>query len=134
MQEEGLDVAIVGSHHMEALKERVAMMLRGVPTLLEVSHNGVDIHQRQAQTVSLFHDADAPINICRMAILQVIWEPTGNVKTGIESLMAHQHAFLERAPRQRLGRTMVTQVQETPLAVRCCRITINNGRELGGDV
>ena len=63
MQEEGLDVAVVGSHHMEALKEGIAMMLRGVATLFEVSHDSVGIHQRQTQTVGFFHDADAPVDI-----------------------------------------------------------------------
>ena len=65
MQEEGLDVAVVGGHHAEALKEGVAVMLRGVATLLEISQDGIGIHHGQSLTVGLLHDADAPVDISR---------------------------------------------------------------------
>ena len=64
-----------------------------------------------------------------MAVLQVIGEFTGNVKTDIEGLVTYQHTFFKRLPRQHLRRTMAAQSQEMPIGIGDRRIAIDDGRE-----
>ena len=71
------------------------MMLSGITTLLEIGKDGVGIDKRQTLVVSLPHHTNAPVYICRMAILQIIGKLFGNIRAHIKCLMTHQHAVLE---------------------------------------
>ena len=104
-------------------------MLSGVSAFLKVGYNDVGINKGQTHAVSFFHDANAPIDICGVAIFQVIGELAGYVETGIESLMTDQHAFLEGAPREHLGWTMTTKMEETTLAIGDGCVAIDHGWE-----
>ena len=130
MQKDGLDVTVMGGHNVEALPKRVLVVLSSIATFLEIGYDGIGVDKRQTSMLSLFHHTNAPINISRMAIFQVVRELAGNVKTGIESLMADKHAFFERTPSEQLGWTMATQMEETPLTVGDGCVTIDYGREV----
>ena len=88
MQEEGLDLTVVAGHHAIALKERLAMVEGGLSLLRIIGNHHVEVQQRHVLFGSSLHDADAPIDIGRVAILQVVGRGNGKVGTGIKSLMA----------------------------------------------
>ena len=71
------------------------MMLSGITTLLEIGKNGVRIDKSQTLVVSLPHHTNAPVHICRMAILQIIGKLFGDIRADIERLMTDQHALFE---------------------------------------
>ena len=105
------------------------MMLSSVATFFEVGKDGMCIDQWHLTFLSLAHNADAPVDICRMAILQIVRELTGYLRTDIESLMAHQHTLFEGLPSKRLWWTMGTQMQEVALFIRDSRIAVDNSRK-----
>ena len=69
MHHYGLNKTIVMHHYFEAFFQGIMMMLRGVASLFEVGKDGMCIHQWQMLALSLTHDADAPVDISRKAIL-----------------------------------------------------------------
>ena len=82
-------------HDAKAFFQGVTMMLCSIAALFEIGKDGMCINQWQMLALSLTHDADAPVDIGRMAILQVIRALASNLRAHIESLVAHQHALLE---------------------------------------
>ena len=112
MEYDGLQETIVVSHHSEAFLQGVTMVLGGVATLFEVSQDGMRIDQRHLTLLCLLHNTNAPVDIGRMAILQVIRALAGNLCAHIESLMAHQHTLFEGFPRETLWWAMSAQMQE----------------------
>ena len=64
-----------------------------------------------------------------MAVLQVVREELGNVRTSIESLMADEHALLEGAPRKTLWSRVVALADDVTQIVCPKGVTIDNGRE-----
>ena len=128
VKEDGLNVAIVFSHHVESFHQRVTMMLCRVATLLKVGHYHVRIHQSQSSALCFLHDTDAPVHIRRVSVLQVIGKLTGYIQTHIESLMTHQHTLLKRAPRQRLWRPVSAQSEEVALSIRRRSVAIDDCR------
>ena len=61
------------------------------------------INHRETLAFGRLHDVYTPVNIRRIAVLEIKRCTFCNVRAGIESLMAHQHAVLERAPGQTFG-------------------------------
>lgn len=84
----GLQQTVVGNHDAVALEEGGAVVLRGIAPVLEVGENGVRVDQGQLLSLGLLHDADAPVDIRRMTVLQVVLDGTGNIQPGIEGLVA----------------------------------------------
>ena len=103
------------------------MVLCGIASLQEVGKNSVGVDQWQSHLFSALHHPDAPVNVCRMAILQVVGFLLGNICAHIEGLVAYQHALAKRAPRQFLGRAQTAQVEELPLSIYNSRIAVNDG-------
>ena len=106
------------------------MVLGGVATFLKVGQHGISVDKRQAQAVCFFHDTDAPVDICRVAILQVIGKLACNIQTGIEGLMTDEHSLLEGTPGQFLWGTMGAQVQKASISIGNSCVAIDDGRPL----
>ena len=71
------------------------MVLSGIATLHEVGEDGVGVYQGQPHLFGSFHHPYAPIDICGMAIPQVVVLLLRDVGTYVESLMADEHALFE---------------------------------------
>ena len=69
VEHDGLQEAIVVGHDAEAFFQGIVMMLCSIATLFEIGKDGMCIHQGQMLALSFLHDADAPVDISRMAIL-----------------------------------------------------------------
>ena len=82
-------------HDAEAFFQGVTMMLCSIAALFEIGKDGMCIHQWQMLALSLTHNANTPIDIGRMAVLQIVRKLTGYLCAHIESLMTHQHTLLE---------------------------------------
>ena len=85
------------------------MVLRGEPAFEVVHDNHADILDALA---GILHHADAPIDVGTIAIAEVVEVALGQVGTGIEGLMADQHAMSERTPRQSLTRGLQTAMAQ----------------------
>ena len=116
----GRDGAVVAAHDVEAFDERGAVVARG-ESLVEV------VHQCQVgvmQVPGLLHDADAPVEVRREAVAQVIVRGDGTA--GEEGLVAHEHAVPEALPREVLGRGQAAHPQEMALTVDQRRVAIED--------
>ena len=82
-------------HHPITLPERLAVVECCLTLFGIVDHHHVQVLQRHILLGSRLHDTDAPVNIGRIAILQVVGCGNGKVGTGIESLMTDEHAMTE---------------------------------------
>ena len=101
MHEEGGHTAVVAAHHLIALAQRLLMVAGGLALLQVVGHHHAGIAEGQRQAVGLLHHAYAPVDICGIAVAGVVLQVLGNVGTGVEGLMAYEHAL---AKESRLGR------------------------------
>ena len=105
------------------------MVLCGIASFLEVGHYCMRIDKGQLQASCFFHDADAPVDVSRMTVFQVVGKTLGYVQAGIESLMADQHALLERPPCQDFWRPMGTKMEEMALGICDGRVAIDDCRQ-----
>jgi len=67
------------------------------------------------KTLCLFHDADAPIKVCRIPELRVIFR--SQCTSWKESLMAHHHALAETLPGKIFWSGKTTHTQEISLLI-----------------
>lgn len=72
------------------------------------------------------HHADTPVNVGRIAVLHVVRCGDGEVGTGVEGLMTHQHALTERFPSEVLGRSQSAMAQEPAFAIYDVGIAIHD--------
>ena len=98
MEEEGLEAAVMALHDMIALPKGVAVVERGLALFGVIGHHHLQVEQRHVFLGSSFHHPDAPVDISRIAVAQIVWGGDGEVGTGIEGLMADEHALTERFP------------------------------------
>ena len=98
MEEKGLEAAIVMLHHMIALQKRLTMVERCLSFLSIAGHHHLQVEQRHVFLGCSFHHPDAPVDIGRITVTQIVWGGDGEVGTGIEGLMADEHALTERFP------------------------------------
>lgn len=127
MHGERREQPIVTAHHRETLLERRTMVLGGITAIHEISHDTWHSPEWQVSSFCLLHHADAPIHVSRVTVLQIVGNVAGNVLSGVECLMAHQHAFPKRAPRQTVGHAQMALAQESSLAVHDVGIAIDDG-------
>lgn len=123
---QGCEPAIVSGHDAEALHERAAVILHRHATVKIVGHDDIGIDHRKAEGMPLLHHADAPVIVGGEAIAEIVEILTGNVGAGKECLMAHQHAVLERLPRELTRRTQMALAQEAALIVHNVGVTIDD--------
>ena len=106
------------------------MVERCLAFLCIVGYDHVEIQQRHTLLGSGLHHTDAPIDIGRIAVLQVEGCSDGEVGTGIEGLMTDKHALTEGFPRQMVRGRESAMVQEAPFLIDDIRVAIEYGREL----
>lgn len=128
MHGERREQPIVTAHHREAFLERRTMVLGGITAIHEISHDTWHSPEWQVSSFCLLHHADAPIHVGRVAVLQVVGNVAGNVQSGVERLMAHQHAPSERSPRQTVGHAQMALAQETAVSIDNVGVAIDDGR------
>lgn len=83
---------------------------------------------RIVQVLTFFHDTDAPVEIGREAIAEIVW--FHQVSAGEKSLMANQHAFLEAFPVKLLGSRQASHPQEMAFLVYNSSFSVNHVRKL----
>ena len=130
MNEKRSEQAVVTSHHLEALLEGSLMILHRHATIQVVVDDGIDIAQRQMATSCLSHDADAPIDIRRETIVEIVVDAFGYVGTSIERLMTNQHTPHKAAPRETFRRSQTTMAQEMTIHIHDVGIAIEHARQL----
>ena len=126
----GHEQPVVAAHHVEALDERSTMVLVGHASVEIVDHHLRQTQQCQMLAFGTLHDAYAPVDIGREAVAQVVGFGLGEVGTCIESLMAHEHAMTERTPREIVGRSQATGMQQLSLIVNYIGVAIEHGGQL----
>ena len=95
MHDNGGSLSVVVAHHLITLFQGGSMVLSRIAALHEVGEDGVGVYQGQPHLFGSFHHPYAPVDICGMAILQVVVLLLCDVGTYVESLMADEHALFE---------------------------------------
>ena len=106
------------------------MMECSLALLSVVGDDHVKVMQGDILLVGSLHDTDAPVDISRVAIALVVGRGDGKVGTGIESLMADEHAMTEGLPRKVLWGSKTTMMKETAFAIDDIRIAVKHSREV----
>ena len=78
------------------------------------------------QILGILHDTDAPVEVGRKPVLQVVWMFQCQFPTGEESLMAYQHSFLEAFPMQYIGCLKAPHVQKMSFFIYNGSLAINH--------
>lgn len=126
---DGAHQTVVRSHNLEALYKRGTMVLHTHASIEIVAQHLMSIVSSHATSAALLHDAYAPIDICRKAILEIIRCLLSNGGVGIERLMADKHSVLERLPRQTLRSFVVAMVKERAVIINDVRLAINDAEQ-----
>ena len=119
---------IVVCHDAETLYERGAVVTCGKAFVEVVGQHEVRIDNPDAATRSAADDADAPVEVGRIAVAKVIKFLTSQVGTDIERLMADAHTIEECLGCEFLGRCESAATQEVSLVINQMCIAIENGR------
>lgn len=122
MHENRCDDAVVMIQDAEAFFQRISMVLGGVAAYGKVGYYRASIDEWHFFPFGILHNSYAPVNICAVAVLQVVVYVLGNLTSGIECLMAYQHAVFERLPRQ-LAPGMQTAVSKE-CAIFICDVCV----------
>ena len=64
--------AIVRTQHAESFFQRRPMVLVGGAAIQIVRHHAIHLLQLHAFAFGFFHDADTPVNVCRVAVIEII--------------------------------------------------------------
>lgn len=129
MHEKGGNNAIMAAHYHEALLERGTMILHTHTAVEIIGDDGIDISQWQMPGSSLFHNADAPVYIGRITVIEIVGYQLGNVGAGVKRLMAHQHAPTKGTPREPLRRSKAAMAHKATIHIDNIRIAIEHGRK-----
>ena len=129
MHGDGGQPAVVMTHHLETLYQRLTVMERGLALLSVVGDDHVKVMQGDILLGSSLHDTDAPIDIGRVAVALVVGCGDGKVGTGIEGLMADKHTLTEGLPGEVLWGRQTTMVEETAFAIDDVCIAVKHGRQ-----
>ena len=86
---------IVTAHHAEPFLERCTVVGCCHAAIEKVDYHTSHIAHGQTAAACFTHDAYAPVDIGRIAIVEIIRCLLGKVGACIKRLMTHQHAFHE---------------------------------------
>ena len=106
------------------------MVKCGLTLLGIVGNNHVEVVKGNVFLGGSLHDADAPVDIGRVTIAEVVRCGNGEVSTGRESLMTDKHAVTERFPGEVLRRRETAMMKESAFGIDNIRITVEHGRFL----
>ena len=96
MLKDGGEFAVVVAHDVVAFEQRILVVLRADTALEVVRHDEPGVVERQFQTFSLLHDANAPVEVgAKMVFLEVIRVFPGKVNACEESLVTDEHTVFE---------------------------------------
>ena len=84
MNKERNEQPVMGAHHLEALAKRSTMVLHRHTSIEIMGDDSAYIAQRQMASRCLLHDADAPVYIGRITIIEIKMDAFCQVGTGIE--------------------------------------------------
>ena len=104
------------------------MVLGGLSLLHIQRHHSLYPSQRSFQALCLAHHTDAPVDIGRVTVTRVVRYLAGDIAACVKGLVAHQHSFAERPPREAVGRREPSVVEEMPLAVHHIGVAIEHSR------
>ena len=117
-------------HHPIALQERFAVVECCLSLFGIVDHHHVQVQQGHVLFGGSLHNADAPVDIGRIAVFLIIGCGNGKVGTGIESLMADEHTVTERFPSKVFRGSKTTMMQEMALGINNIRIAVKDGGQV----
>ncbi len=109
--------AVVARHDSETLEERLAVVEGGLAFLGVVGHNHVEVVEWYILSGSGLHNADAPIDIGRVTVAEVVGRGDGEVGTGVEGLVADKHAVAEGLPSEMLWWSKTTVAEEMAFGI-----------------
>ena len=132
MHGDGGEPAVVAGHDAETLKERLAVVKRGLAFLGVVGYNHVEVVKGNVFLGGGLHDADAPIDIGRITIAKVVRRGDGEVSTGVKGLMTDEHAVTEGFPVEVLRGRETAMVEEVSFGVYDVRVAIKDGGGITG--
>lgn len=84
MSQQGGQQTIMVFHHLKAFFQGILMILHRHSTIQIIGDDCPYVTQRQLMGFGCFHHADAPINIGRKAVIQIIVLTLGNIRAGIK--------------------------------------------------
>ena len=120
MADNGIEPAVVLYHDVEAFPQR-GLVVAGGHALVQVVDEG---QMGVVDRMGLLQDADAPVEIGRKTVVQVVGLDQGT--SGKEGLVTHQHALLETLPGQHFGSRQAAHAQEVPFAVHDGRFSVQH--------
>ena len=123
MHEKSLKMTIMMHHHAITLHQRLPMMERCLSFLGVFDHHCMEIQKGDI----LLGDADAPVDIGRIAVLLVVWRGDGEVGACIEGLMADEHTVAEGLPREVLRGRETTGMEEMAVFIDDVRVAVKHG-------
>ena len=132
MHGDGGEPAIVTGHDTEAFEKGFTMVEGGLAFFGIIGNDHVEVVEGNVFLGGGFHDADAPVDVGRVAITKVVGCGNGKVGTGVESLMADEHAVTEGFPVEVLRRRETTMVEEVSFGVYDVRVAIKDGGGITG--
>ena len=106
------------------------MVEGGLAFLGVVGYNHVEVVKGNVFLGGGLHDADAPVDIGRVTIAEVVRCGNGEVSTGIESLMTDKHAVTERFPGEVLRGRETAMVKEPAFGIDDIGFAVEDSGEL----
>ena len=100
MLQEGPDAPVMTLHHVIALPKRLTMVERCLSLFGIINYHHLQVLHGHILQSSGLHNANTPIDIGRIAEMQIIGRSDSKISTGIKSLMANEHTLTEGFPRQ----------------------------------
>ena len=128
MHDDGGEPAVVTGHDTEAFEKGFTMVEGGLAFFGIVGNDHVEVVEGNVFLGGGFHDADAPVDVGRVAVTKVVGCGNGKVCTGVEGLMTNEHAVTERFPGKVFGGSETTVMQETAFTIDDVGIAVKNGR------
>ena len=102
----------------------------GLAFLGIVGYNHVEVVKGNVFLGSGLHNADAPVDIGRITIAEVVRRGYGKVGTGVEGLMTDEHAVTEGFPGEVLRGRETAMVKEPAFGIDDIRFAIKDGGEV----
>jgi hypothetical protein len=127
---DGGEPAVVAGHDAETLKERLAVVKRGLAFLGVVGYNHVEVVKGNVFLASGLHNADAPVDIGRITIAEVVRRGYGKVGTGVEGLMTDEHAVTEGFPGEVLRGRETAMMKEPTFGIDDIGIAVEDSGEV----
>ena len=128
MSDDGGWPTIVVHHDAKAFYERLAAVACCHALVEVVGQNEMSVHNPYTTTCGTADKTDAPVEVCRVMVAEVVGLLSRQVSADIERLVAYAHTVPEGVGRERFRWCETASAQEVAVGINHVCIAIKDGR------